>query len=93
MLEITDSAVKQFKKILKDSEVPHYGIRIFASGGGCCPTYGLDALEKEEPGDIVIEKDGLKIFIDPNVYNDLANATIDYENGFVIKGMQSSCCG
>lgn len=93
MLEITDSAVKQFKKILKDSGVSHYGIRIFASGGGCCPSYGLDASENGEPGDIVIDKDGLKIFIEPNVYNDLAAATIDYENGFVIKGIQSSCCG
>ena len=97
MLEVTDSAIKQFKKILMDSDTKDYGIRIFASGGGCCPSYGIDVTEKGEHGDVIVEKDGLKIFIERTASKQLSNARIDYSNagekkGFTITG-QSSCCG
>jgi iron-sulfur cluster assembly accessory protein len=96
MLEITDSAVKQFKKILSDSDVKGSGIRIYTSGGGCCPSYGLDVSENGEDGDKVIEKDGLKIFLERIAYNQLSNAKIDYINsgerkGFSITGLPT--CG
>lgn len=93
MLEITDKAINQFKKLLTESGAINHGIRVFVSSGGCCSSYGLDASEYGEPGDRVIEKDGLKIFIESAADNELCNATIDYENGFVIKGISSSCCG
>ena len=98
MLEITDSAVKQFKKILLDGDVKDFGIRIFSSGGGCCPSYGMDASERGESGDTLIEKDGLKIFVESGAFNQLSNASLDYSDspgkkGFVITGLPSSCCG
>lgn len=89
MLEITDSAVNRLKKVLSDSEVKNFGIRIFASGGGCCPSYGLDATEKGEEGDVVVEKDSLKIYLDPVAYTALASVTLDYRNGFTISGVPS----
>lgn len=98
MLQITDSAVKQFKKVLLEGGVKDSGIRIFSSGGGCCPTYGMDASENGEVGDTLIEKDGLKIFVESEVFNQLSNASLDYSDspgkrGFVITGLPSSCCG
>ncbi len=93
MLDITAAAIKQFKEVLTESGETNHGIRVFVSGDGCCSSYGLDASEHGEPGDKVIEKDGLKIFIDPAADNELSNATIDYENGFMIRGISSSCCG
>ena len=99
MPDITDAAVKQFKKLISDSKADGSGIRIFASGGGCCgPSYGLDISEKGEEGDKASEKDGLKIFLDSAAFNDLANATIDFleegpRKGFVIQEVpQSGCC-
>jgi len=97
MLQITDSAVKQFKKILLDGDVKDSGIRIFSSGGGCCPSYGMDASKNGEPGDTLIEKDGFKIFVELEAYNQLSNASLDYSDslekgGFVITGLPS-CCG
>lgn len=96
MLEITDSAVKQFKKILSDSDAKDSGIRIYASGGGCCPSYGLDVSESGEFEDEIIEKDGLKIFVERIAYSQLSNAKIDYLNsgerkGFAITGLPT--CG
>lgn len=99
MLGITDLAVKEFKKIIAEANANGSGIRIFAAGGGCCgPSYGLDISENGNEGDVVLEKDGLKIFIDPTVSDILADATIDYidngpRKGFTILGLeQSGCC-
>ena len=92
MLEITGAAVKQFKKILAESDATSSNIRIFISGGGCCASYGLDITEKGENGDLLIEKDNLKIYVEPAVHEALSEATLDYKNGFKIKGMPS-CCG
>lgn len=96
MLEITDSAVKQFKKILLDSDAKDSGIRIYSAGGGCCPSYGLDVSENGEDGDRLIEKDGLRLFVEPSAYMQLSNAKIDYINsgerkGFAITGLPT--CG
>jgi len=98
MIEITDSALKQFKKMLSEADMKNFGIRIFSSGGGCCATYGLDTSEKGEPGDVLIEKDGLKVFVEPAAFNALSKASVDYLNskgkkGFTITGLSSSCCG
>jgi len=91
MLEITDAAVKQFKNILSESDATNSNIRIFISGGGCCASYGLDVTEKGEDGDLLIEKNKLKIYVQPAAQEGLSKATLDYKNGFMIKGMPSCC--
>lgn len=99
MLGISDEAAKEFKRLIAESNADGSGIRVFASGGGCCgPSYGLDISAKGNEGDSVVEKDGLKIYIDPAVSDGLSNATIDYikdgpRKGFTILGLkQSGCC-
>jgi len=98
MLDVTDRAIKEFKKIIAESNANGSGIRVFASGGGCCgPSFGLDISEKGNEGDKLVEKDGLKIYIDPTVSDILADATIDYidygpRKGFTILGLQQSGC-
>jgi iron-sulfur cluster assembly accessory protein len=94
MLEITDSAVKQLKKILKESDAKDSGIRIYISGGGCCPSYGLDVVEKGERSDKIIEKEGIKIFVERLAYFQLSNAKLDYitsgkNKGFTLTGIPS----
>lgn len=97
-MEITEAAVQQFKKMIEDSNAKGSGIRIYTTGSGCCsPSYGLDITEKAAANDAVITKNDLKIFVDPEAYQGLSNATIDFsmagKKGFVIKGISSSCCG
>lgn len=92
MLEITEVAANQFKKILSETDAKGSPIRIFISGGGCCASYGLDVTEKGEDGDLIIEKENLKIYVEPAAYEALSQATLDYKNGSMIKGMPS-CCG
>ncbi|NWF51781.1 MAG: hypothetical protein HXY47_01690 [Nitrospirae bacterium] len=47
-----------------------------------------------EDGDLTINKDGLKIFLDKEANIMLMNATLDFseEQGFAISGMNQSPC-
>ncbi|MCM8830420.1 MAG: iron-sulfur cluster assembly accessory protein [Candidatus Omnitrophica bacterium] len=97
MIEISSKAVDQFKKFISESDIESGGIRIFVAGRGCCGlSFGMDISENGEKEDRLVEKDGLKLFIQPAAFDALSNATIDYvdegnNSGFVIKGIGSSC--
>lgn len=97
-MEITESAVQEFKKMVSEANAgQNAGIRFFVSGDECCASYGIDIVENGEPGDESIEKGGLKIFIQSEASEGLSAATIDFEGtgenaGFVIKGLPSCCC-
>ena len=98
MLDVTDAAIIQFKNLLSDANAQGSGIRVFVSGSGCCSSYGLDISANGEPGDELIERDGLKVFVEPRAYDELSSAKIDYVDsgdikGFTITGLSSSCCG
>lgn len=93
MLEITKTAVKQLKKKINDSSVEDGVIRIYSSGGGCCPSYGIDVVKEGLEGDKLIEKDGIKIYVEPPVFYGLKKGKISYsylKKGFSVK--QPSCC-
>ena len=99
MLEVTDMAVEKFRKILKDEKLEHFGIRIFMTDSGCCgPSLALELVEQATDGDVTIEKDELRVFIEKDAEATLAAATMDFsdEHGFVVRGMpqsdHGSCC-
>jgi Fe-S cluster assembly iron-binding protein IscA len=55
----------------------------------------MDIAKAAEDNDIIIEQDGLQVFLAKEANNLFPDATIDFldEQGFVITGMsQSSCC-
>ncbi len=55
----------------------------------------MDIANAAEDNDIIIDRDGLKVFLAKEANNLFSDATIDFleEQGFVITGMpQSSCC-
>jgi iron-sulfur cluster assembly accessory protein len=100
MLDVTKIAVDQFKKILTNVDSGQRGIRIFKADDGCCgtPSLGIDAVERPEAGDAIIDKDGLSIYVDGSVADLLSTAVIDYTGeakGFAITGLprSSSQCG
>lgn len=101
-INLSEAAVNTVKTLLEQKEVPNHGLRVFVSGGGCSGLqYGM-ALEAEpRPYDHVIEKGGVKVFVDPTSMMYLNNATIDYEDSIMGGGFKidnpnavSSCgCG
>ncbi len=56
----------------------------------------MDIADGAEKGDVTLEKDGVKVFLEKEANRLLSEATIDFsdERGFIISGMQqTSCCG
>ena len=99
MLTISDVAVEKGKQILNEEGKADGGLRVYMAGGGCCgPSFGMDINEEPVDGDKVIEKNGLKVFVDKAAIEKLKGMEIDFvvegENqGFVIKNLQPPSCG
>ncbi len=101
-VQLTETAVSTVRNLLVQKNVPDHGLRVFVSGGGCSGMqYGM-ALEAEpRPYDHVVERDGVKVFIDPTSMMYLEGAVVDYEDNLMGGGFRidnpnavSSCgCG
>lgn len=100
VVQISDIAAEKAKEILNAEGKAGWGLRIYTAEGGCCgPSYGMDIDEKAVDGDDVVEKNGLKVFIDKGTSESLKGMVIDFmedgeRQGFVITGTPpSSSCG
>jgi iron-sulfur cluster assembly protein len=86
---LTEAAAATVRNLLVQKNVPDYGLRVFVAGGGCSGMqYGM-ALEAEARDyDHVIERDGVKIFIDPTSMMYLEGASIDYVDSIMGGGFK-----
>lgn len=99
MVNITENAAAELKKILEKEDKSDNGLRIFVAGAGCSgPQYGIGLEEKAQEGDIVFESHGIKIFVTEDVAKGLDGSTVEYEEtpqgpAFLITNPNvSSCC-
>lgn len=101
-LVFTDSAASKVKKLMEEEGNNNLKLRVFVSGGGCSGfKYGFTFDELINEDDTVMEKNGVKLLIDPMSFQYLAGAEIDYQENlegaqFIIKnpGAKSTCgCG
>jgi len=97
LLTISDKAAEKAKAILSIEGKDKWGIRIYVAGQGCCgPSYGLNLQEEQMPNDEVVEKNGLKVFMDRETVETLAGKQLDYYagdegEGFISTGGVSAC--
>ncbi|MCY3750365.1 MAG: iron-sulfur cluster insertion protein ErpA [Gammaproteobacteria bacterium] len=101
-LVFTDSAASKVRQLIADEENEELMLRVFISGGGCSGfQYGFTFDESVTDGDTVVEKEGVKLLIDPMSIQYLTGAEIDYSESlegaqFVIRNpnAQTTCgCG
>jgi len=99
-LIFSDSAASKVKPLIEEEGNPDLKLRVFVTGGGCSGfQYGFTFDEVQNEDDAVMEKDGVKLLIDPMSYQYLTGAEIDYTEGlegaqFVIKNPNAtSTCG
>ena len=87
-INITDKAITEIKKIMKENEIPaDYFLRVGIKGGGCSGlTYTLGFDTEERPGDNEIGKDGVRIMIDMKSFLYLSGTELDYTDGLNGKG-------
>jgi len=81
-LKLTEKAIAQVKAILARENLEGYGLRVSVVAGGCSGfSYGLDFEKDERPGDLVLEMNGLKAYLDPSAAKHLKGTIIDYVSG------------
>ena len=82
MIQLSESAVNQIKKIQEDEKKPGEGLRVAVVGGGCSGlSYKLDLQKEPQPNDKIYEQDGVKVFIDPKSLLYIKGLTLDYSGG------------
>lgn len=97
MIEITDAAAEELKQLLEKEKKSDHGLRIFAAGIGCSGIrYGLTLEKSPKEEDAVSESNGIKIFFDKDLRDDIEDFRIDYIDseygkGFVIDNPGAQC--
>ncbi len=82
MISLSESAVKQIRRIKEDENKPEGGLRVAVVGGGCSGlSYKLEFANEAQPTDKVYEQDGIKVFIDPKSFLYVKGLTLDYQGG------------
>lgn len=99
-LKVSDAAVAKIRELLEEEGNPDYKLRVFVTGGGCSGfQYGFEFDENVAEDDLVVEKDGVTVVIDPMSAQYLAGAEIDYRESlegsqFVVHNPNAvSTCG
>lgn len=87
-IEITEKAVKQINRIKEENAIPsEFALRVGVKGGGCSGlTYQLGFDGELKEGDTVIEKEGIKIYIDGKSLFYLSGTTLDFSDGLNGRG-------
>ncbi len=75
---VTDSAFRRIGEILKEEDGAG-ALRVAVEGGGCSGfQYRYDLVESPEPDDLVFERDGARVVIDPVSLDYLKGSQIDF---------------
>jgi len=81
-VEVTEAAVAKVQSLLTEEENPELKLRVFVTGGGCSGfQYGFSFDEKINDGDILIQKSGISVVIDPLSVQYLMGSKVDYTEG------------
>ncbi|MEI2384390.1 iron-sulfur cluster assembly accessory protein [Breoghania sp. JC706] len=79
MINLTDSALDAVRTAIAGAKEPVGGLRIMVETGGCAGyKYMMGLVNEADPQDTVIERDGVKVFVDTTSHELLAGTTIDF---------------
>ena len=81
-LKLTEKAIAQAKALLARENLEGYGLRVAVVSSGCSGySYHMDFEKEEKLGDTVLERDGLKVYVDKSSAPYLKGTVIDYVSG------------
>ncbi len=99
-LIFTESAASKVKELMVAEGNDALMLRVYVQGGGCSGfQYGFAFDQAEQDGDTVVERNGVKLIVDPMSFQYLAGAEIDYVENlqgaqFIIRNPNASTtCG
>ena len=102
MINLTDSALNAVRSAISTAAEPVDGLRIMVEAGGCAGLkYNMGLVKEVDPDDTVIERDGVKVYVDMKSHEFLVGTTVDFVvalegSGFTFDNpnAKSSCgCG
>ena len=77
-VSLSASAATQINVIMSKQESQKF-LRVSVEGGGCSGfQYKFDFADKPDPDDLILERDGAKVLIDPVSLDFLGGSEIDY---------------
>ncbi|HEY0368561.1 MAG TPA: iron-sulfur cluster assembly accessory protein [Chthoniobacterales bacterium] len=89
MITVTESAVRQLRSLLDErGDAEGKGLRVQIAKGGCSGLQYEMSLDARQPGDAVVERDGVEFFVDDESAQLLRGATLDYHDGLTGAGFQ-----
>jgi len=90
MITVTEAAARQLGALLIEKDAPDKGLRVFVEKGGCAGLqYGM-TLDDAGLEDAVVERDGVKVLVDPESATFLRGATLDYADDLAGTGFRLS---
>ena len=79
MIHLTDSALNAVREAIARASEPVEGLRLAVETGGCAGNKYLMGLVKQaKDGDELVERDGVKLFVEGSSLELLAGVTIDF---------------
>jgi len=82
IITMTDAAIERAKRLMADAEAGVAGLRVGISTRGCSGlSYVVEYATEQRQFEEVIERDGLRIFIDPAATMFLIGSEMDYQEG------------
>lgn len=102
MIQLTESAVNAVRSAINCAKAPVEGLRIMVEAGGCAGfKYKMGLVADVDPADLLIEQEGVKVFVDQDSIPHLDGTTVDFVIGLEGSGFsfenpnaKSSCsCG
>ena len=99
-IRISDRATAKAREIFASHSEMGGMLRVFVQGGGCSGfQYGFDVERDTEADDYVVERDGVRLVVDPLSYQYIVGSEIDYQEDlqgsqFVVRNPNASTtCG
>jgi iron-sulfur cluster assembly accessory protein len=82
-INLTPRAAKRINEIM-GAEPPGSSLRISVNGGGCSGfSYAFDIERVRTEEDLVVERDGATVLVDPVSIEYMSGATIDFVNDLI----------
>lgn len=99
-LHFTSSAASKVAELIEEEANEQLKLRVYVQGGGCSGfQYGFTFDEEQQDDDTAVDKEGVRLLVDPMSFQYLIGAKIDYKDDidgarFIINNPNASTtCG
>jgi iron-sulfur cluster assembly protein len=86
-LTLSDAAVAQIRSIMEKESLANHVLRVSVVGGGCSGfSYRMGFVEEPNANDQLVEREGVRLVVDPKSMLYLQGTMIDFSDGIQGKG-------